>query len=65
MQQELVIFKMETTSQYGTVDGLKENSFYSHNNDYHSGVYGGYDRNDYIQQDFDDDLDSGMFDDDF
>ena len=33
---------------------------YSHNDDYYCG---GYNRNDYAQQDFDDDLDSGMFDD--
>ncbi|HJE39852.1 MAG TPA: hypothetical protein K8V47_08870 [Candidatus Amulumruptor caecigallinarius] len=38
---------------------------YSHNDDYHSTNYGGYHRNDYAQQDFDDDLESGMFDDDF
>ena len=38
---------------------------YSHSGDYHSGGYGGYSRNDYAQQDFDDDLDAGMFDDDF
>lgn len=36
---------------------------YLHNDNYHSGGYGGYRRNDYAQQDFDDDLDSGMFDD--
>lgn len=37
---------------------------YSHyNNDYNSTNYDGYSHNDYAQQDFDDDLDSGMFDD--
>ena len=38
---------------------------YSHNDDYDSGRYGSCSRDDYAQQDFDDDLDSGMFDDDF
>lgn len=33
--------------------------------DYHSGGYNSYGNDDYAQQDFDDDLDSGMFDDDF
>lgn len=33
--------------------------------DDHNSGYNGYSRNDYAQQDFDDDLDSGMFDDDF
>ena len=36
---------------------------YSHNDDYHCSGYEDYGRNDYAQQDFDDDLDSGMFDD--
>ncbi|MCM1140303.1 MAG: hypothetical protein NC453_17180 [Muribaculum sp.] len=35
------------------------------NHDDHNGGYSNYSHNDYIQQDFDDDLDSGMFDDDF
>lgn len=34
--------------------------------DYHScGGYSHYNNHDYVQQDFDDDLDSGMYDDDF
>lgn len=37
---------------------------YSHKNDYNSN-YSSCNNNDYLQQDFDDDLDSGMFDDDF
>ena len=37
---------------------------HSNHNEY-SGNYAGYSHNDYAQQDFDDDLDSGMFDDDF
>lgn len=36
----------------------------NHHNDYRDG-YNSYGINDYAQQDFDDDLDSGMFDDDF
>lgn len=36
----------------------------SHRDDY-GGRNVGYNHNDYAQQDFDDDLDSGMFDDDF
>lgn len=35
----------------------------SYSGDRHSSGYGGYSRNDYAQQDFDDDLDSGVFDD--
>lgn len=36
---------------------------YYHKDDYNS--YSSYGHNDYAQQDFDEDLDSGMFDDDF
>ena len=37
---------------------------HSYSDDYYSNGYGGYNsHNDYAQQDFDDDLDSGMFDD--
>lgn len=36
---------------------------YPHNDDYRHRGYGGYSHNDHVQQDFDDDLDSGMFDD--
>ncbi len=39
-------------------------SDHSHHDDYDGG-YSNYSHNDYIQQDFDDDMDSGMFDDDF
>ena len=35
-----------------------------HNDDYNSGGHSGYGSYDYAQQDFDDDLDAGMFDDD-
>ncbi|MCM1437553.1 MAG: hypothetical protein NC194_06630 [Prevotella sp.] len=37
---------------------------YCHDDDYNSS-YSGYSNNDYDQQDFDDELDSDMFDDDF
>lgn len=46
----------------------RENNHYSEhslNDDCCSSGYVGYSHNDYAQQDFDDDLDSGMFDDDF
>lgn len=45
----------------------RENQRYTnnyHHDDYNSG-YGSLSHNDYAQQDFDDDLDAGMFDDDF
>lgn len=38
---------------------------HSSRNEYGGGGYSHYYHNDYAQQDFDDDLDSGMFDDDF
>lgn len=43
----------------------KENQRYTthSNHDSYSGGYSKYSHNDYVQQDFDDDLDSGMFDD--
>lgn len=44
----------------------RENNHYTdhlRNDDCHSIGYGGYRHNDYAQQDYDDDLDSGMFDD--
>ena len=36
---------------------------YQHNDDYRHRGHGGHSHNDHVQQDFDDDLDSGMFDD--
>ncbi|MBO5053001.1 MAG: hypothetical protein J6C44_02050 [Muribaculaceae bacterium] len=39
--------------------------YYSHDEDSHNDGYGSSSRNDYARQDFDYDLDSGMFDDDF
>ena len=38
---------------------------FSDNDDYLPGGFDDYSQNDYARQDFDDDLDAGMFDDDF
>lgn len=45
----------------------RENQRYTdnHHHDDYNGGYNNHINNDYAQQDFDDDLDAGMFDDDF
>lgn len=56
--------KKNSFGEHGQGDGHGYTG-YSHNDNHHGSIYGGYRHNDYAEQDFDDDLDAGMFDDDF
>lgn len=59
------LFGHHEKKSFGSHDQRMNNSYTDYMHDYDSGCtnYGGYDNDDFVQRDFDDDLDSGMFDD--
>lgn len=59
------LHKTESNGERSLLESGHYTDYSSYDNDYTCSDYGGYGGGDYAQQDFDDDLDSGMFDDDF